>query len=689
MAVGRTKSGSGSLRASDVRTPGSGRRLLRVTLPALLACAASSAIAQPYQDLTHDSKVFAEKRHYRIFLPRGYETSTRSYPVIFYFHGHSDRYTLEKYDDGKDTVPKIAAFTASHDVIVVAADGYVARDYTGFYGGAPYDVKRDGGQYDYGEYFLELLRHIDSSFRTLPGRRYHATSGLSMGGFASLYLSARYPDLIGSASAFNPGPEFYAGEPGRRSLWRPKDHTSSHGHTMVRLIRASGDYISQYHEETRAAYAAAQEVDFEFRQDEYHRHWATSIAETFEFHVRAFQNPKLEAPPKQWNYSSAQRRFDVYGYSVSSGIQGAGLTFLQHVSPGGFGLRTRRWSPDGPAAACASLTVLTAPLYHPRAQYQVADYKVESGTSTKTETRADAAGRVSIQLDCGAHEVSLTGPGAEPRPPSLLPLSELGPFRPMPGAPIHLPLRILNTRTAPLTNLAVSLTSSYPTVQILKGTAARKTVGAGAAADLSGELSVKFTSGAGDFTRTRLDLALSFDGGQAKESFDVMVPPDSLPAPAEVVILDGATRTFSVFRQTGNQGGGASIQRIVTEGAGNGNGRLEPGEAATLWVRLPQGLDPFDKNNWCRAKVYSSSPWLTEEDDIQEDKQREWTGAQNRTSLVRLSRRTPVEEKIPLILDCESWSFSFTPDVRFGAEPLYQAFQFHKHHLFGWNWATK
>lgn len=155
------------------------------------------------------------------------------------------------------------------------------------------------------------------------------------------------------------------------------------------------------------------------------------------------------------------------------------------------------------------------------------------------------------------------------------------------------------------------------------------------------------------------------------------------------MVLDGATRTFSVFRQTGNQGGGASIQRTVTEGAGNGNGRLEPGEAATIWVRLPQGLDPFDKNNWCRAKVYSSSRWLTEEDDIQEDKQREWTGAQNRTSLVRLSRKTPAEEKIPLILDCESWSFSFTPDVRFGAEPLYQAFQFHKHHLFEWNWATK
>src|SRR5271157_4168951 len=82
---------------------------------------------QPYYDRTHDSQVFGEPRKYRIFLPADYATSTKRYPVVYYFHGHSDRYTLEKYDGGLDTLPKIAAFVAMHDVIVVAADGYVAR----------------------------------------------------------------------------------------------------------------------------------------------------------------------------------------------------------------------------------------------------------------------------------------------------------------------------------------------------------------------------------------------------------------------------------------------------------------------------------------------------------------------------------------------------------------------------------
>jgi hypothetical protein len=169
-------------------------------------------------------------------------------------------------------------------------------------------------------------------------------------------------------------------------------------------------------------------------------------------------------------------------------------------------------------------------------------------------------------------------------------------------------------------------------------------------------------------------------------NIDVLVAPIDLPQPQEIAVLDGRTKTFPVFRQKGNQGGGGSIERTVTEGTGNGDGKLEPGEKATIWVKLRQGLDAFDRGNWRRAKVYTDSPWLAEIADIQEEKQREWTGAQNRTSLIELSHRVPGNAEIPVILDCESWSFHFTPDVRYGAQPLYQAFQLHKHHLFHYKW---
>ena len=635
----------------------------------------------PFLDRAHFSKVFGEARHYRILLPRTYQTGGKRYSVIYYFHGHSDRYTVEQYDNGTDTIPKMADWVSKHDAIVVCVDGYVASDYTGFYGGAPWDLMESGGDHDFGRYFLELVNHIDSTFRTIPDRRHRATSGLSMGGFMSLYLSSRYPDWIGSASAFNPGPEFYSGEKGRRVLWSPKDHLSSHTHSMVRLVRASGDYISQYHEETRAAYARST-VDFEYRQDEYHRHWATSIAETFDFHARAFQNPALDRVPDTWSYSSPYRTFQVWGHRANVDAAGAGIVYLEDVHRGGLRVTTRRWAPDGPPIESASIQLSTAPVYAPGQNYKLLDYKLSSnGTQVRTVT-ADASGRINFTVDGEGHQISFVGPGAGADAPLLLPLTTSDRLRLSPGREVHLPVRIYNPRAEALTDITVALSSDYPTVTFLSNSVVIPRIEPGGVADLTTKFAVKFTAGAGDFAPTRLNLKLTYDGRhESLENIDLLVTPDRLSAPTAYQILDGRTATLPVFRQKGNQGGGSSVPRTITEGQGNGNGKLEPGEEATIWIQLDQGLDPFDKNNWYRAKVYSDSPWITEPKRFEEQKQLEWTGAKDLSSVIRLAAGTPPGTEIPLLLDNESWSFTYMPDVRYGAQRLYQAFQLHQHHL--------
>ena len=237
----------------------------------------------------------------------------------------------------------------------------------------------------------------------------------------SLWLSARYPDRIGSASSFNPGPEFYAGDKQRRVLWRPKDHVANHEQTMVRLIRASGDYISQYHELTRDAYARHTAVDFEYRRDEYHRHWATSIEETFDFHMRAFSRSSLDNVPEVFSHSNPYRAFDAWGYRVEVSGGGPGISYLEQVRQGGLRVRTRAWAPDGPAVAASKISVTTAPLYQPGATYQMLDYPLATGRLQRTSITADAQGRLRFTVDGGGHQIGFSGPGTGAQPPVLLP----------------------------------------------------------------------------------------------------------------------------------------------------------------------------------------------------------------------------------------------------------------------------
>jgi len=233
-----------------------------------------------------------------------------------------------------------------------------------------------------------------------------------------------------------------------------------------------------------------------------------------------------------------------------------------------------------------------------------------------------------------------------------------------------------------MAEVKIEASSEYPTVEFLTRTATIPKIDAGSVVDLSQQFTMRLTSGNGYFEPLRLHIKLTFDGWhEVQHDLDMLVIPEVLPKPAAVELLDGRTVTLKVFHQQGNQGGGKSIERTVTEGKGNGNRILEPGEEATVWVKMIQGMDPFDKNNWHRCKVYSTSPWIEEAADLQDGKQREWTGARERTTLLRLSPKTPRGETLSLLLDNESWSFRYTPDVRYGAEPLYQAFQLHSRHL--------
>src|ERR1041384_2042172 len=75
----------------------------------LLLSAAAHASEALISDRSHWSEVLREARNFRIFLPGDYGDSTKRYPVIYWFHGYSERHNRpvqdqknRNYDTGPD-----------------------------------------------------------------------------------------------------------------------------------------------------------------------------------------------------------------------------------------------------------------------------------------------------------------------------------------------------------------------------------------------------------------------------------------------------------------------------------------------------------------------------------------------------------------------------------------------------------
>src|SRR4051812_3907986 len=75
-----------------------------------------------YQDLSHFSKAFGHEKLFRLYLPDNYKNGTDRYPVIYYFHGWSERYF--KSLGGVD-FEKLRDLVNKYQVILVMWDGNI------------------------------------------------------------------------------------------------------------------------------------------------------------------------------------------------------------------------------------------------------------------------------------------------------------------------------------------------------------------------------------------------------------------------------------------------------------------------------------------------------------------------------------------------------------------------------------
>jgi enterochelin esterase-like enzyme len=152
----------------------------------------SAQSGKVFDQLTLPSKILKMERKYGIYLPPGYDSSKRDYPVLYLLHGMSDDQTgwIQFGEVLQITDAAIRAGTATPMIIIMPDADTEVIGY----------VDRPNGEWSYEQFFFEeFMPHVEATYRIKKHKRYRAIAGLSMGGGGSFYYALHRPDLFQSA----------------------------------------------------------------------------------------------------------------------------------------------------------------------------------------------------------------------------------------------------------------------------------------------------------------------------------------------------------------------------------------------------------------------------------------------------------------------------------------------------------
>ncbi|MGD1096510.1 MAG: alpha/beta hydrolase [Bryobacteraceae bacterium] len=142
-------------------------------------------------------------RDVSIYLPPGYDVRlNQRYPVVYILHGYGNSdegwygpVTKSGFQSAGTTLPQVADKAISggsaRGMILVMPNAFT------FYQGSMYSNSVTTGNW---EAFVtqDLVEYVDRRYRTLPRRASRGLAGQSMGGYGTLRIAMKYPDVFSS-----------------------------------------------------------------------------------------------------------------------------------------------------------------------------------------------------------------------------------------------------------------------------------------------------------------------------------------------------------------------------------------------------------------------------------------------------------------------------------------------------------
>lgn len=143
------------------------------------------------ESLKVKSQTLGKDVEYSIYLPADYDKSNRRYPVLYLLHGYTDDETgWTQFGEAQGIADRSIQIGEATPMIIVMPDGGVS-----FY------INSYDGKTKYEDFFVkEFIPYIDATYRTRTTKQYRAIAGLSMGGYGTLIMSTKHPELFSSAA---------------------------------------------------------------------------------------------------------------------------------------------------------------------------------------------------------------------------------------------------------------------------------------------------------------------------------------------------------------------------------------------------------------------------------------------------------------------------------------------------------
>jgi enterochelin esterase-like enzyme len=168
------------------------KKLLQIVLVLIIPAMSLAQNGKVFDNLSMKSETLNMERKYAVYLPPGYETSERSYPVLYLLHGAGDDQTgWIQFGEVLYIADKAIKEGKATPMVIVMPDANTGqRGYTN-------DVK---GEWRYEDFFFEeLMPYVEKAYRIKGEKRYRAVAGLSMGGGGTFYYALHHPELFSSA----------------------------------------------------------------------------------------------------------------------------------------------------------------------------------------------------------------------------------------------------------------------------------------------------------------------------------------------------------------------------------------------------------------------------------------------------------------------------------------------------------